>query len=681
MTSARSALRDRASRTVMAAFGLLVAGVLGSIAIAAPSTRTPTQPVTVSLEQSSSAVPLDGTMGFTGVIRFAEAASSVQARIQVHLPSGRLVYQRTQYLTTAEEGTKTFSFSRQLDGLGLDAGVYPATFSVYATVAGSDIATEVTVPLRVYDAEKPPVKVALIAKVHAVPMVSPDGGFAVDPSSPAATSARDAVDAISRLVLADPLARMTLAIAPSTLEEWRRIATSGYTLGDGPAIPQTDPVPAAYATALQDLQTAVTTTRLELVSLGYSDPSLADLSQHRLESDAAVQYDAGISACFASLQTTPSASTAPAGGCVPDTMQAAVAQRGVRTVVSDGTVTRLGRQPAQSGAYPIAGGKLTALVVDGSASRGLESGDASATLTRTFARLTASSASQPFAVRIDLEGTGMDATSTVDRAVSALETSPWTQLACARDLTAPKGAKTVRFAPEGTKSAPKGFWTQVRTARADATGLLAVLTASDDQATAAQTQSLYAESSAWAGSSATWEGAARGLSFAKAAEQSARKIFSKVHISAEPVTLAGSTGEVPVNVQNGSGKTLAAVVVCKASRGIKVSGSRQIPTTLAPGETFVSIPIDMGSILSGQLTVQVMAGSVTVARQVVEVRHSYLDRLVLIGGIVLVLAGMLVWIVLRVRAAQNVEAPDADTDIDAENESERYTDSDSETKV
>ena len=97
------------------------------------STASTTKPpLTISLEQSSSAVPLDGTMSFTGVIRFSEphplykraskstdqmAASSICA-LNTSIPP--------------ERARQTFSFSRPLPGLGLDPGEYPATFSMQA---------------------------------------------------------------------------------------------------------------------------------------------------------------------------------------------------------------------------------------------------------------------------------------------------------------------------------------------------------------------------------------------------------------------------------------------------------------------------------------------------------------------------------------------------------------------
>jgi type VI protein secretion system component VasK len=127
------------------------------------------------------------------------------------------------------------------------------------------------------------------------------------------------------------------------------------------------------------------------------------------------------------------------------------------------------------------------------------------------------------------------------------------------------------------------------------------------------------------------------------------------------------------------------IVVAKTSNGIKVVGSRSIATRLPPRDTFVQIPLDMQSALYGKVTVQVMAGNVVVSKQTVTVRRSYLDRLALIGGIVVVLGGMLLWIVARVRRSPDVDADEAfgseEDDTDADDASHdadtqaRYTDS------
>lgn len=661
MTPAYRARLGRAARFAAAACGLVLLALLAHGAAAA--TQPDSDSVAISLVQSATAVPLGGTMGFSGLIRFPSAASSVQARLQVHRLGGRLVYQKTQYLDSAKKGTQTFAFARPLEGLGIDAGSYPVTFSVQAIVNGSSVSTDVTQPMIVYDASKPHVPVVLLVKVHSRPTVDPGGTFSVDPSSTAGTLVRDEVDKVASLVSSDPLARVTLAIPPVTIEEWKRVATGGYTDASGAVVPTSDPTPVAYAATLTQLQQALGTGRLELVTMGYSDPNLADLSANKLSGDCATQYDAGISAIFASLETTPSTGTAPAGGCIPSTMQRVMGSRRVTYTFAETDSTRIGKRAGvPTGAYPTTDTSLTALVIDARASRGLESGDASATLARTFERSGSSARGQPVVVRIDLDDSITDATSTVGFALATLEGTPWVRLELGSEAQVGKGARTVTFAPATTKGAPRDFWSTVRSARAHAAGMLALFSSSDAQATSAQTDSLLAEASEWSEPSAKWRLADVGLVYANAAIKTATSAFGAIKVSAPAVTLAGATGEIPVTIQNTSKKTMIVVVLTKTSGGIQVVGKNAVSTKLPPSDTYVQIPIDMQSALYGRLTVQVMAGSVVIAKAVIPVRRSYLDRLALIGGIVLVLGGMLLWIVLRVRRSPDVRDDEADDD-------------------
>ena len=656
MTRAYSARLGRAAVFAVAACLALALAALAHGALAAQQADPSSDMgVAVSLVQSAAAVPVGGTMGFAAVIRLPAGASSAQVRLQVRSIGGRLIYQRTQYAQTSQEGTHTFAFNRPLEGLSMDPGTYPVTLSLSVDVQGSTVDTEVADAVRVYDPSKPLVPVVLLAKVHSRPLGGPSGNWAVDPASPVATRAREEVDSIAALVSADPLARVSLAVTPVILEEWRQLASSGYTLASGTVVPPTNPVPTAYGSTLTHLQQGLATGRLELATQGYSDPSLADLAVNKLTPDSATQYDAGLSAMFASLETTPSACTAPAGGCAPAGMQAALLARHVGFAFVEAESTRIAKRSGVStGVYPSATSTLTALVIDARASRGMESGDASATLARTFERANADTTGQPVVLRIDLDDSVPDATATVGFALAALEGTPWTHLELGTQARAPKGTKSVTFVPTATRNAPAGFWTKVRSARAHAAGMMDVLTSSDDQATSAQTNSLLAESAVWSEPSAKWALSSAGLAHADAALKTANSVFDAIKISAPSLRLSGQTGKVPVTIQNNSKKTLNVVVVPITTGGMTISGSRAIPVKLPPSDTLVEIPIDMQSVLFGKLTVQVMAGTVVIAKQTVSVSRSYLDRIATVGGIVVLLGGMLVWIVLRVRRSPDV---------------------------
>jgi hypothetical protein len=415
----------------------------------------------------------------------------------------------------------------------------------------------------------------------------------------------------------------------------------------------------SYGAALARLQQALGTGRLELTTLGYVDPSLSDLVANKLGSDAALQYDTGISACFTSIETTPSGGTAPAGGCIPPEVASALSTRGVTWAAADSDRTRLAGKPANSGVYRVAGSTISALVLDTPAGRGLESGDASATLGRTFDRMSFAGTPQPFATRIDLSQDTLTASETVLPALAAIEDAVWLRPVLGGEIRPGKGTRTITYAPVATPNAPAKFWPTVRNARLDAQGLLAVLGTGEPSATSAQRQSLLAESSSWSDPNATWLGAPRGLAFATSAIRTAKALFDQIKITAVSLTLAGAKGEVPITVTNGSNKTLSVVVRVRATNGVQISGGRRIDANLPPRDTFIPIPIDMKSALSSKVTVEVVAGRVVIAKKVVSVRRSYLDRLALIGGIVLVLGGLLIWIVRRVSTSPELVDIDA----------------------
>lgn len=625
-------------------------------ALAAPATLSENPPLAVTLEESATTVPLDGEMGYTAHVRLDEPASYLQTRLQVRLPSGKLVYQRTQVENSPAVGTWDFPFNRPLEGLDLKPGVYPLTLSIRADFQSSSVTTEIAGELLVYDPASPPVPVVLIARLHGPPLSDSAGHLVIDPATPAATKNRDDVSTISAMILADPQARIVLAIPPVLLAEWKRL-TSGYTLTDGTAVPAENPVPASYATMLSTLRSAMDTGRLELVSLGYADPDLTALAQESLAKDVTPQYESGVSACFASLETTPSTGTVPAGDCVPTSMLASLDELGIGYAAVSASCVKSGKAQAATGVYPVVNSRITALVTDDQSSLALSSGETTPALRRVFKRsLSSGKPIAPFAIRIDLGGDRASATSLISTAVTRFEAQPWARLTLGRDLRVPSKVSAVSLVEGKSRSkAPAGYWKTVRSARIYAGAMLAALGQGDANAVSVQADSLLAESAAWSEPAGTWSSAARGLSFAALAVQRGRDNLGGVRVKAEPVTFAGAKGEVPVNITNGSDNTLAVVVRATPQGGLQVVGGNRIPTTLRPQETFVPIPVDMKSALSGTLKVEVVAGDLVLAHDTVKVSASYLDRLAIIGGIVFALVVLLIFIVRRVRSAENRE--------------------------
>lgn len=674
MTHNRSATLRRAVRLAAAALVLVtLACAYGRAALAAPS--VPDAPtVSASLEASADAVPLDGALGYTAHVRLSQPASYLQARLQVRRSNGQLVYQRTQVQDNADAGDLLFSFQRDLSVLDLKPGAYPAELTVKAATDGSTETTTVQTDLLVFDPTKPAVPVALVAKVYGQPLMGPAGNLVIDPATSTATKPRDDVDRVATMVTSDPFTSVTLSVPPVLLEQWRRIS-GGYTSLDNTSVPATAPTPKAYADTLTHLKAAIETGRLELVTAGYADPNISDLAATGLDADVAVQYDAGLSACYVSLETTPSTGTVPAGGCVPAATLKPLQSRGIGYVVSTPGCVRLGKSSAPSGAYPIADSKLTVLVSDTASSRALQSGETSTAERKAFDRLGTSRASQPVVVTVELGEGRADATSTVVAASATLETLSWVRLQLGRDTVVPKGTRSVTTvgAKQSTHT-PEEYWSTVGSARKDARALAAALGAGDPDAASSQSDSLLAESSAWAEPGGLWNLADRGLGFAKAASAPARRLFGRVKISGEPVTLSGTKGEVPITIQNGTQKTMSVVVHVRASGGIKVDTPR-INVVLRPRENYVQIPVDTQAALGGHVDVQVVAGPSVITRRTIEVRASSLDRLALLGAVFVVLVLLLAFVWRRVRKAEASDKRERRID-DAENHGQRYTDSD-----
>ena len=97
------------------------------------------------------------------------------------------------------------------------------------------------------------------------------------------------------------------------------------------------------------------------------------------------------------------------------------------------------------------------------------------------------------------------------------------------------------------------------------------------------------------------------------------------------------------------------VIAATPSSHLRLVGDRSWTIELRPQENFFEVPVDLQNALAGQLTLAVMAGDLVLQEQTVTVQASYLDRLAIIGGIVLVLGVMLAFIIRRVHA---VEAAD-----------------------
>ncbi len=222
---------------------------------------------------------------------------------------------------------------------------------------------------------------------------------------------------------------------------------------------------------------------------------------------------------------------------------------------------------------------------------------------------------------------------------------------------------TLRASIPSEPASPVGYWQDVATSRRLAAAFVAAAGDQDPDARTAQTDSLLSESYSWAGPMGDWSLADRGRAFALASRRSSSAVLSKVSLQTGDVTLSGSGGRVPITITNGSNKELKVNVVATSQELAFPTGNDQKvkalvgrpfvqPTVLKPGESFVTVPVDLGQGLAGRMTVSANSAGVELARTSLTVRASFLNQLAIVAGIVAVLLGLLFYVRRRVKRYQ-----------------------------
>lgn len=605
-----------------------------------------------SLTPDTFAILAGAPYRFTARVDTGGAPDSVQMRFKLFSPTGRMMIQKTNIDSDVKDGQSTVVFERETTDLGLVPGSYPVQLEVRVSQDGAITDKTLDSELLVYAAEAAQVPLVLALRITGQPLSDAQGRFVTDPSQ--YTRARDDARAIAMWVIARPGAHVTLAISPVLLEEWRRIS-EGYVF-TGPegrvSVAVDDAVPLAYAEALTQIERALMTGRLELATLGYADPDLSQLTEHDLTSDVGPQYSQGTSAIFASLQTTASAGTIPAGGCVPPQAVDPLTREGIRYAIVDQQCARSGTSAAASGAYAIKDSPLIVLVADRRADRALAEGDWNGLARAVFRRVLTNSTA-PLVVRGDI-GPGGLSVDTLSQTVDAVLGQAWIRTARGDEFASPRPKRVVRLTrKEELPQAPLGYWSEVRNGRRWANALMAAVPNSR-QAQMAYIDSLIAECSAWAGPEGDWDLSDRGRAYASHAARLARSVLDPISLKVSAITLAGSDGEVPVIISNDSDTELSLTLVVEPSGGVRVTGKKTRTMQVLPKDNFIEIPVDLQESLSGKLTVKVISGDTVIDQQTVAIAASYLDRLVMIAAVTLVLGTLLIFVIRRVRAAERL---------------------------
>jgi len=168
----------------------------------------------------------------------------------------------------------------------------------------------------------------------------------------ASDTARGNVTTLCDAVTKDDRLSVTLAISPLLVERWTSQAAQG------------DQASAACGNALAQ---AITTGRLELVSLGYADPDLSRLDAAGYDEDIDRQYQKAAAVLPAGRST----GTVPYGLSFPEDAAAQLVDSGITWAAVDSTLLRGGTTQPRSGLFTCLSDRnlaLLAIDVDGSSS-------------------------------------------------------------------------------------------------------------------------------------------------------------------------------------------------------------------------------------------------------------------------------------------------------------------------
>jgi len=600
-------------------------------------------------------IPEGGTMRIDATAKIPAATEYLELRLRVFRPSGGLLHQKTEIRHETTD-TVAFTFSRPLTGLDMDAGRYPFELQMRAT--GSQ-PIKLEGDIFVYDPKAQPLRVVLLTRFASSPGIDPQGRFVLDPGL--YTRSRDQLFALDSLLAATPRLRLSASLPPMLLDEWDRIA-GGYQMASPEgleSIGADQATPRSYASALDAVRSMTTSGRAELLDVPYAEPDVVGLQAIGGLSDLALHYREGVSSYVRSVAATPSPVTTLTPGRMPAGALPLLRRARLRGALLDPTSVRAKQGAASSGLYDV-GQNFRVLTWDNEMSRSLATGETRRLLAGLFEHRS-EDASTPVTLVLDVGAGAPTDLVTVAPALRHLAGSPWIRFVTASKALSGRAKRaTLQTQFSDRKPPAEGYWREVSQARRAMLALQAAAGADDRVAAQVRSAVLLAESRCWAGPDLSWSLADRGRSFSATAIRVSGEFFNKVTIEGQDLTLSGALGEIPLNVRNGTGRELRVELVASSRFARFPKGDHRF-LRLRKAENFLTLPIDLGSVLADRVDVTLVADGKVVATEHIQVRASYLDRVALVGMVAAALGAMLFFIRKRVRAADDENRPDAGT--------------------
>jgi len=562
----------------------------------------------------------------------------LRSRLRLISPEGAVLHEEIESMTRVQAGRTMITHDTDLSSLGLGQGRYTIDVRVFASGLEPVSAYET---LLVVDPMRNPVPVAIVVRCLRAPLVDFRGVFTADPFESVGTCAT-----LARIAQLSSSANapLSLAIAPVTLDEYSRVA-GGYATSAGVVAASGD-VPGQYAAALTALRSAVASGTLEPLDTPYAIPDLTESAVGIVAADLATQWAYTDTVMTTVLGSDAATSTAWLGDVLTQQAIDALQARDDPALLASVGSLRSGHGTAAPGCYVLEGATLRVLVADETSAQSMLQGRAE--LYDTLFDL-ADAGSGGVALVVDVGGTdGLDAEH-VRQVLETIDDAPWLTMVDIGSLGTDAGfpAATVELPAEPLSTLD--FWTSTVGARTAALAYEAAAGPTDADAAAVRRMLLIAESSLWRladGIPADPPLAARAAGYA---ESYVAQQFGLVQLNVMDTTLSGQKGDVPVTLVNDTDKTLTLTLEMAADA--MSLGQDRIVLTAPADESFLTVPVNLGNDLSGELHLHLKAGEMVIAERSVSVNASYIDRVVTVGGVVLVLIGLLAFIRRHMRQA------------------------------
>jgi hypothetical protein len=640
----------RSKRVRIALVSVLVAIALLGAASFAPGAPLPAVAAEPQVVVGTGATPstAGGLLDVSVAVTLPRAVSGLTVRMRLISPAGAVVLDRSIKRGKLEPSTYVLGFTSDLPADRLREGRHRLEMQVRAS-GGSPVV--ISQALYVVAVGRAPLPVSIVVRVPGVP--APAAGSTSTAAAEAA-SVRSETAALAQLAAARPDLRLA-AVVPAVLADGWRAGGGGSTV-EPTSTPDAsaDTTEAALPRAiLESLARSVGSGSLSLLSVGYADPDVPALSRIGAARDILDQFALGSSVASDVLNARPSTGTVVWGGPVSAAAFSSLASAGVGFAIVSPTAVVPSKgsadATAQPGAWDLGDRGIRALVADERLSSLLSdvTSPPDGALEHLFGRLVQrSKAGAPLVAVVDVGPGSRTTVRDLERALTVLSRAGWVRFADVREAAnaAPAGIALPGEA-DATDQGADARWERVATAR-KATGALLAAAGPQDSDAAACLRSLYlSEARIWTGGDEE-----RSIAYAVEADERARGVLSKVTLAIPNVTLSGSSGSVPVSVNNASGRTLRLVLRIVPS-SVHLPGGGRFSIEARSGETIVAVPVEMGASTSAALGLDLLAGDTSIAVGTSTLRAGFVDRLVVAGAVVLVLLALLWYIRRRGRAA------------------------------